>query len=133
MCVCARAVSSSQCVDIKATGTEGGQALITCPYAKGYEKAYKGFYKGNYEDYDVILQSHGGETSVNGRFSLWDDDKMRSLTVTIRNLRMEDAGLYICRAGYGYLKQIHLNVIRGAWYTLVKTICFIHCALYCNQ
>ncbi|XP_042573390.1 uncharacterized protein LOC122136003 [Cyprinus carpio] len=38
---------------------------------------------------------------------------MRSLTVTIRNLKMEDAGPYICRAGYGYLKQIHLNVIRA--------------------
>ncbi|XP_059411037.1 uncharacterized protein LOC132144275 [Carassius carassius] len=26
---------------------------------------------------------------------------------------MEDAGPYICRAGYGYLKQIHLNIIRA--------------------
>uniref|UniRef100_A0A673FPC1 Immunoglobulin domain-containing protein n=1 Tax=Sinocyclocheilus rhinocerous TaxID=307959 RepID=A0A673FPC1_9TELE len=95
---------------------DGEQAFIVCPYAKGYEKAYKGFYKGNYKDYDVILQSNGGETSVSGRFSLRDDGKMRSLTVTIRNLRMEDAGRYICRAGYGYIKQIHLNVITGVVY-----------------
>uniref|UniRef100_A0A671ME46 Immunoglobulin V-set domain-containing protein n=1 Tax=Sinocyclocheilus anshuiensis TaxID=1608454 RepID=A0A671ME46_9TELE len=97
VCVCVFVVSSSECVDITATGTEGEQALIVCPYAKGYEKAYKGFYKGNYKDYDFILQSNGGETSVSGRFSLRDDGKMRSLTVTIRNLRMEDAGRYICR------------------------------------
>uniref|UniRef100_A0A8C2BNF2 Immunoglobulin domain-containing protein n=1 Tax=Cyprinus carpio TaxID=7962 RepID=A0A8C2BNF2_CYPCA len=112
-CVFLLILSSSQCVDITATGTEGEQVLITCPYAKGYEKAYKGFYKGNYKDYDVILKSNGGETSVSGRISLRDDGKMRSLTVTIRNLKMEDAGPYICRAGYGYLKQIHLNVIRA--------------------
>ncbi|XP_050972719.1 CMRF35-like molecule 6 [Labeo rohita] len=112
-CVFLLMLSCSPCVDIAVRGTEGEQVTIECPYAKGYEKAYKCFYKGNYKDYVIILQSNGGETSVDGRFSLRDDRKIRSLIVTIGNLRMEDAGSYICRAGWGYHKQIHLNVIRA--------------------
>ncbi|KTF93301.1 hypothetical protein cypCar_00044079 [Cyprinus carpio] len=101
------------CVVKKTLFTTDVYTEILLLVKQGYEKAYKGFYKGNYKDYDVILKSNGGETSVSGRISLRDDGKMRSLTVTIRNLKMEDAGPYICRAGYGYLKQIHLNVIRA--------------------
>uniref|UniRef100_A0A672LKX7 Immunoglobulin domain-containing protein n=1 Tax=Sinocyclocheilus grahami TaxID=75366 RepID=A0A672LKX7_SINGR len=113
VCVCVCAVSSSVCVDITVKGTEGEQATIKCPYAKGYEKSYKYFQKGIYKDNNIILTSDGGESSVlDGRFSLRDDHQMRIFTVTIRNLSMADAGPYGCRAGWEDYKQIKLNVVR---------------------
>ncbi|XP_016304288.1 CMRF35-like molecule 1 [Sinocyclocheilus anshuiensis] len=107
-------VSSSQCVDITERGTEGEQVTIKCPYAKGYENSYKYLYKGQYKDKNLILKSDGGESSMSeGRFSLRDDHQTRSFTVTIRDLRMADAGLYCCGAGWGEYKLIQLNVIKA--------------------
>uniref|UniRef100_A0A673MDD6 Immunoglobulin domain-containing protein n=1 Tax=Sinocyclocheilus rhinocerous TaxID=307959 RepID=A0A673MDD6_9TELE len=88
----------SMCADITVRGTEGGQVTIKCAYANGYENSYKYFYKGIYKDSNIILNSYGGESSVfDGRFSLRDDHQMSTFTVTIRNLRMADAGPYGCR------------------------------------
>uniref|UniRef100_A0A9J7Y6B0 Immunoglobulin domain-containing protein n=1 Tax=Cyprinus carpio carpio TaxID=630221 RepID=A0A9J7Y6B0_CYPCA len=105
-------VSSSVCVDITVTGTEGGQVTIKCPYAKGYENSYKYFYKGIYRDRNIILTSYGRKSS-DGRFSLCDDHQMRTFTVIIRKLSLADAGPYGCRAGWGEYKQIQLNVVRA--------------------
>uniref|UniRef100_A0A8C1P5I5 Immunoglobulin domain-containing protein n=1 Tax=Cyprinus carpio TaxID=7962 RepID=A0A8C1P5I5_CYPCA len=108
-------LNSSVCVDIRVTGTEGGQATIKCPYDDGYENSYKYFYKGIYRDSNIILRSYGGESSVfKGRFSLRDDHQMRTFTVIIRKLSLADAGPYGCQAGWtGEYKQIQLNVVRG--------------------
>uniref|UniRef100_A0A672MHY0 Immunoglobulin V-set domain-containing protein n=1 Tax=Sinocyclocheilus grahami TaxID=75366 RepID=A0A672MHY0_SINGR len=71
--------------------------------------------KGQYKDSSIILTSDGGESSVSeGRFSLRDDHQTRSFTVTIRDLRMADAGEYACRAGWGEYKRFQLNVIKAA-------------------
>ncbi len=101
------------CVEITARGTEGEQVIIKCPYAKGYENSYKYFYKGWYKDNNLLLKSYGGESVSDDRFSLRDDHQTRSFTLTIRNLRMADAGLYSCGAGWGEYKLIQLNVIKG--------------------
>ncbi|XP_052474176.1 CMRF35-like molecule 1 isoform X1 [Carassius gibelio] len=108
-------VSSSECVDIRVTGTEGGQVTITCPYAKGYEKYNKYFKKGAYKQNIILIESNGGEWSVfDGRFSLRDDHQMRTFTVIIRNLSLADAGPYGCRAGWREeYKEIKLHVIRA--------------------
>ena len=117
VCVCVCAVSSSLSVDITVRGTEGRGVIITCPYPGGYENSYKYFYRGKYADAVLILESDGGESSViKGRFSLKDNRQTRSFTVTISNLKMEDAGPYGCKAGwmFQHYTQIQLNVIRGA-------------------
>ncbi len=115
VCVCVCAVSSSVCVDITVRGTEGEQVTIKCPYDKGYENSYKYFLKGLFKDNNVILKSDGGASSVSDdRFSLRDDHQSKSFTVTIRNLRMDDAGAYGCRAGYQHYKEIQINVVKGA-------------------
>ncbi|XP_056622638.1 uncharacterized protein LOC130435807 [Triplophysa dalaica] len=89
-------VDGSQCVDITVTGNKGADVHIKCPYSQGYEGCGKYFYKGAYKDRVTILSS--GEKSVNGRFSMQDDKKTRTFTVTIRNLTMTDAGSYSCEA-----------------------------------
>ncbi len=114
VCVCVCAVSSSVCVET-VRGTEGEQVTIKCPYPGGYKRSSKYFYKGLYRDNNLILISERGASSVvNGRFSLREDHQSKSFTVTIRNLRMEDAGPYGCRAGYQHYKEIQINVVKGA-------------------
>ncbi|XP_051741942.1 uncharacterized protein LOC127508209 isoform X1 [Ctenopharyngodon idella] len=108
VCVFLLTVSRSLSVDITVRGTEGEPVSIKCPYPGGYENSYKYFYKGVYRENNIILQSHGKKSSP--RFSLKDDHKTRSFTVTIRNLKMEDAGTYGCRAGWGEYKIIKLIV-----------------------
>ncbi|XP_067258893.1 CMRF35-like molecule 1 isoform X2 [Chanodichthys erythropterus] len=109
VCVFLLTVISSLSVDITVRGTEGESVIIKCPYAKGYEDSYKYFYKGVHRDSVMILQSNG-ETSKD-RFSLQDDRKTRSFTVTISDLKMEDAGIYGCSAGAEHYKEVNLIVI----------------------
>ncbi|KAK7161048.1 hypothetical protein R3I94_003887 [Phoxinus phoxinus] len=111
VCVFLLTVSSSLSVDITVRGTEGREVNITCRYPEGYENSYKYFYKGIYRERVIIIQSHGIKTSP--RFSLKDDPQTRSFTVTISDLKMEDAGPYGCGAGYEHYLQIRLNVFRA--------------------
>ncbi|XP_048051328.1 CMRF35-like molecule 8 [Megalobrama amblycephala] len=112
VCVFLLTVISSLSVDITVRGTEGESVIIKCPYAKGYENSYKYLYKGRYIDGVIILRSDGGK--YKGRFTLQDDHQTRSFTVTISDLKMEDAGIYGCRTGWwGEYKVIQLIVIRA--------------------
>ncbi|XP_048051329.1 CMRF35-like molecule 1 [Megalobrama amblycephala] len=112
VCVFLLTVISSLSVDITVRGMKGESVIMKCPYAKGYEKSTKYFYKGPSKSV-LIIQSDGTKTvATSGRFSLQDDRKS-SFTVTISDLKMEDAGLYRCRAGHHHYKEVNLNVIRG--------------------
>ncbi|XP_067258647.1 CMRF35-like molecule 1 [Chanodichthys erythropterus] len=111
VCVFLLTVIRSLSVDITVRGTEGESVIIKCPYAKGYEDSYKYFYKGVFRESVIILRSDGGKSK--DRFSLQDDRQTRSFTVTIRNLKTEDAGIYGCRAGWGEFKEIQLIVNRA--------------------
>ncbi|XP_056128046.1 CMRF35-like molecule 7 [Rhinichthys klamathensis goyatoka] len=114
VCVFLLTVSSSLSVDITVRGTERERVSITCPYPEGYENSYKYFYRGVYGERVLILRSDGESSVFSGRFSLKDNRQTRSFTVTISNLKMDDAGPYGCRAGWTHYLDIQLNVIRGA-------------------
>ncbi|XP_048051288.1 CMRF35-like molecule 1 [Megalobrama amblycephala] len=107
VCVFLLTVIRSLSVDITVRGTEGESVIIKCPYPGGYERSTKYFYKGLYRENDIVLRSDRRKSK--DRFSLQDDRK-RSFTVTISDLKMEDAGLYGCIAGWGEYKIIQLNV-----------------------
>ncbi|XP_067296728.1 CMRF35-like molecule 5 [Pseudorasbora parva] len=111
VCVFLLTVSSSLSVDITVTGTEGRGVNITCPYPEGYKEYHKYFFKGPLKKRVLMLQSDGVKTR--GRFSLKDNRQSRSFTVTISDLRMEDAGPYGCRTGAEHYKPVQLNVIRA--------------------
>ncbi|XP_056128047.1 CMRF35-like molecule 7 [Rhinichthys klamathensis goyatoka] len=114
VCVFLLTVSSSLSVDITERGTERERVSITCPYPEGYENSYKYFYRGVYGERDLILRSDGESSVFSGRLSLKDNPQTRSFTVTISDLKMDDAGPYVCGAGWMHRLEIQLNVIRGA-------------------
>ncbi|KAG1955808.1 CMRF35-like molecule [Pimephales promelas] len=114
VCVFLLTVSSSQSVNITVKGTEGRGVSITCPYPEGFRYAYsyKYFYRGYYKDRVTILESDGMQTFVmNGRFSLQDNRQTSSFTVSISDLKMDDAGPYGCKAGHEYENYHHVEVI----------------------
>ncbi|XP_052474258.1 CMRF35-like molecule 3 isoform X2 [Carassius gibelio] len=100
MCV-ALLVFSSICTVVvgapdKLTGYRGERVNIRCTYESGYESFSKYLCKGecNIGNRNIIVRS--GSPAKDQRFSLRDDTTARVFTVTITDLRPEDAGQYWC-------------------------------------
>ncbi|XP_052473988.1 CMRF35-like molecule 9 [Carassius gibelio] len=77
-------------------GFRGERVDIRCTYESGYEKHSKYLCKGecNFGSRNIIVRS--GSPTEDPRFSLRDDTTARVFTVTITDLRTEDAGQYWC-------------------------------------
>lgn len=132
-CVCVVVVDDTLCVDVTVTGSEGAEVHIKCSYSQGFEECGKYFYKGVYKERVLILSS--GEKTVNDRFSMWDDKKIRTFTVTIRNLIMSDSGSYGCKAWCWFsrdYKQVLLKVNKGAWWSLLHNNVVSSCVSLCS-
>ncbi|KAG1955807.1 CMRF35-like molecule [Pimephales promelas] len=106
-------LSRSQSADITVRGTERDRVSITCSYPEGYENSYKYFYRGPYGDSVLILKSVGESSVSSGRFSLNNNPQHRSFTVSISDLKMDDAGPYSCAAGWGPRLDVQLEVLRA--------------------
>ncbi|KAG9262776.1 CMRF35-like molecule 1, partial [Astyanax mexicanus] len=81
------------------TGYRGDSVEIRCSYDSGYETNMKYLCRGEcsilfWETNDIPVES--GSTAKDQRFSLKDDTAARVFTVTITDLRSEDAGQYWC-------------------------------------
>ncbi|XP_048051322.1 uncharacterized protein LOC125271286 [Megalobrama amblycephala] len=79
------------------TGHRGERIEIRCSYKPGYESNSKYFCKGKCKyvlNKNIMVES--GSPAKDERFSLTDDKKNRVFTVTITDLRTEDAGQYWC-------------------------------------
>ncbi|XP_039503768.1 CMRF35-like molecule 6 isoform X2 [Pimephales promelas] len=112
VCVFLLTVSSSQSVDITVRGTERDRVSITCPYPEGYENSYKSFFRGLYGEHVLILKSDGKSSVSSDRFSLNNNPQTRSFTVSISDLKMDDAGPYICWSGWTHRLDVQLEVLR---------------------
>ncbi|XP_067296727.1 CMRF35-like molecule 3 isoform X2 [Pseudorasbora parva] len=76
-------------------GHRGERVDIRCPYDSGYEANPKYFCRGDcLLPNKVIIKS--GSPAKDERFSLTDNTTARVFTVTITDLRTEDAGRYWC-------------------------------------
>ncbi|XP_037399736.1 CMRF35-like molecule 5 isoform X2 [Pygocentrus nattereri] len=110
-------VSGMLHVEITETGTEGNIAVILCPYSKVYESYTKYFCKGLYKDCETLLKSNGKDFwTSKDRIIMNDDTEQKKLVVTIRDLRMEDAGDYGCgieTTGRDPFTLVHLKVIKA--------------------
>ncbi|XP_077057515.1 uncharacterized protein LOC143710442 isoform X2 [Siphateles boraxobius] len=79
------------------TGCRGQRVEIRCSYKSGYESYSKYFCKGECSYIgrrNIMVKS--GSPYKHKRFSLTDDTTARVFTVTITDLRTEDAGQYWC-------------------------------------
>ncbi|XP_056303587.1 CMRF35-like molecule 5 [Danio aesculapii] len=113
VCVFLLMARASVCADVTVTGTEGGEVVINCPYARGKEEFEKYIYKQPYKTNNRKLQADGEMAMSNGRFTLMDDPKARLFTVTIRDLQMNDAGLYGCAPVFEDTRLVQLNVVKA--------------------
>uniref|UniRef100_A0A671NHD1 Immunoglobulin domain-containing protein n=1 Tax=Sinocyclocheilus anshuiensis TaxID=1608454 RepID=A0A671NHD1_9TELE len=78
------------------TGHRGDRFDIRCPYESGYESNPKYFCKGESKFGNKVIMVKSGSLAKYQRFSLSDDTTARVFTVTITDLRTEDAGQYWC-------------------------------------
>ncbi|XP_076118386.1 uncharacterized protein LOC143099199 [Alosa pseudoharengus] len=109
-------LSCVSCNEITVRGHEEGDAVINCPSQKGYESYTKYLLKGEVKDgVEIILSRKGKEWTHKERVSLQDKKRTHIFTVTIRNLTLEDAGIYWCgvkKYGEHPYTRVNLTVVR---------------------
>ncbi|XP_048051287.1 CMRF35-like molecule 5 [Megalobrama amblycephala] len=81
---------------VTVTGYRGERVEIRCRYDSRYKSNSKYFCKGecSFGNKNILVES--GSPAKDKRFSLTDDTMNRVFTVTITDLRTEDAGQYWC-------------------------------------
>lgn len=99
---------------VRVKGLLGGNASIHCPYHKGSENYPKYFSKGKPMT-QLVKLDHRAMQVWDSRFSLEDDKENSVFTVMIRNLSVEDAGLYWCGVDNwfkDFLVEVNLDVVQ---------------------
>ncbi|KAL7828705.1 hypothetical protein SRHO_G00323390 [Serrasalmus rhombeus] len=90
------------CVEMKnqsgnVFGTEGGRVEISCNYPDGYLYASHYFCRHPCGYSDVLIKTEKADkVTSKGRYSILNTPSARSFSVTIRNLRSGDSGVYYC-------------------------------------
>uniref|UniRef100_A0A8C4RYS7 Ig-like domain-containing protein n=1 Tax=Erpetoichthys calabaricus TaxID=27687 RepID=A0A8C4RYS7_ERPCA len=78
-------------------GVEGGSVKIDCRYEKGFENNEKYLANVRWTLNAALIKTTKPKTLVmEGRYSVYDNTSVRVLTITIKELRMSDAGTYWC-------------------------------------
>ncbi|KAL6482272.1 hypothetical protein MHYP_G00103520 [Metynnis hypsauchen] len=81
----------------RVTGYSGGGVLIKCRYETNYTSNQKYFSKGSGPNCADNIRTDAKNRWINrGRFSLFDDTRAAQFWVMIRELTVEDSGLYQC-------------------------------------
>uniref|UniRef100_A0A8C2FBE9 CMRF35-like molecule 1 n=1 Tax=Cyprinus carpio TaxID=7962 RepID=A0A8C2FBE9_CYPCA len=81
---------------VTVTGHRGESLNIRCTYESGYESNSKYLCKGACKIGNKVILVKSGSPAEDQRFSLSDARTARVFTVTITELRQEDAGQYWC-------------------------------------
>ncbi|KAL0202069.1 hypothetical protein M9458_000087, partial [Cirrhinus mrigala] len=79
---------------VTVNGHRGESVDIRCPYESGYESYSKYLCKGECNFGNKIIMVESGSPAKDERFSLTDNKTARVFTITITDLRTEDAGQY---------------------------------------
>ncbi|XP_066511023.1 uncharacterized protein [Hoplias malabaricus] len=119
----------------------GGNVSVHCPYKRGTETYPKYFSKGS-EKVHILREGKNRGWSADEKFSLEDDREKMEFTVTIRDLKVEDAGQYWCGVdtwGSDVLTEVNLDsctviidqsAYLGACLTVVVLLCGIMGAIF---
>ncbi|KAL6482297.1 hypothetical protein MHYP_G00103770 [Metynnis hypsauchen] len=95
----------------RVTGYSGGGVLIKCTYETNYTSNQKYFCKRSWSNCaDQIKTGDENEWINRGRFSLFDDTRAAQFWVMIRELTVEDSGLYQCGVDIILAIDIHTPV-----------------------
>ncbi|KAM6163526.1 CMRF35-like molecule 7 [Rhynchocyon petersi] len=80
------------------SGPEQGSLTVQCHYEPGWENYKKWWCQGRIWDRcKILIESTGSEQEVKkNRLSIRDNQKNRVFTVTLEQLRQDDAGTYWC-------------------------------------
>ncbi|KAI4883486.1 hypothetical protein NFI96_008909 [Prochilodus magdalenae] len=93
------------------TGYPGGDVLIECEYKTNYTSNPKYLCKGPWSNCtDRIRTGTKNEWSTRGRFMLYDDTRAVEFRVKIRDLTVEDSGLYHCGVDVFWLYDVYTPV-----------------------
>ncbi|XP_042340231.1 polymeric immunoglobulin receptor-like isoform X2 [Plectropomus leopardus] len=95
---------------IHASGYEGGEGKVVCPYGEGYESYEKYLCKNECSNDDVLITTTSAKKN---RYSISDDKHSRVFTATISDLSLVDAGKYWCgvtRTGKDFYTEVKLEV-----------------------
>ncbi|XP_072537721.1 uncharacterized protein [Salminus brasiliensis] len=79
------------------SGTVGDRVELSCNYADGYLHTPKYFCRYPCGYYDVLIKSEKINKVISeGRYSILSTTSSLSFSVTIKDLRLEDSGVYYC-------------------------------------
>ncbi|XP_067296674.1 polymeric immunoglobulin receptor-like isoform X2 [Pseudorasbora parva] len=94
-------------------GREGGSSEIRCPYDKKHSTQVKHLCKGKCFNPDAkkIIQSDEAHVKKT-RISVKDETELNLFTVTLSDLRAEDAGIYWCAVRDEFNLPIELMIVR---------------------
>uniref|UniRef100_A0A3B1J828 CMRF35-like molecule 5 n=1 Tax=Astyanax mexicanus TaxID=7994 RepID=A0A3B1J828_ASTMX len=96
------------------TGTEGGSVDINCRYIDSYQWSHHYFCRAPCSNSDVLIESQKADIPVSkGRYSILNTVTARRVSVTIKNLRLTDSGVYYCgvdKWGSDTLTKVEISV-----------------------
>nr|XP_015197693.1 PREDICTED: CMRF35-like molecule 5 isoform X2 [Lepisosteus oculatus] len=98
----------------RVNGSEGESVEIQCNYPDAYQYKKKYWCRHPCGNKDLLIKTGKTDTVVTvGRFSLYDNVSIRTFTVTMSRLTLQDTGVYYCgleQRGTDRLSKIHLRV-----------------------
>uniref|UniRef100_A0A3B1K8T2 Immunoglobulin domain-containing protein n=1 Tax=Astyanax mexicanus TaxID=7994 RepID=A0A3B1K8T2_ASTMX len=96
------------------TGTEGGSVDINCRYKDSYIYSKQYFCRAPCSNSDVLIETQKADIPVSkDRYSILNTVSTRSVSVTIKNLRLTDSGVYYCGVdqwGSDTLTKVEISV-----------------------
>uniref|UniRef100_A0A3B1JLB9 Immunoglobulin domain-containing protein n=1 Tax=Astyanax mexicanus TaxID=7994 RepID=A0A3B1JLB9_ASTMX len=99
------------------TGTEGGSVDINCRYKDSYIYSKQYFCRAPCSNSDVLIETQKADIPVSkDRYSILNTVSTRSVSVTIKNLRLTDSGVYYCGVdqwGSDTLTKVEISVKKG--------------------
>ncbi|XP_034363777.1 CMRF35-like molecule 5 [Arvicanthis niloticus] len=96
------------------SGQEQGSLTVQCRYNSGWKNYNKYWCRGPERQCKILIETDGSEQLLlKNRVSIRDDQTDFIFTVTMKDLRMSDAGIYWCgitKAGYDPVFKVNVNI-----------------------
>ncbi|XP_076791611.1 polymeric immunoglobulin receptor-like isoform X2 [Arvicanthis niloticus] len=109
------------------SGQEKGSLTVKCRYASGWNDYNKYWCQGDYwKTCEILVETDGSERlEKKNRVSIRDDQRGCIFTVTMKDLRMSDAGIYWCgitKAGNDHMFQVSVKIVPKISTTILRTV-----------